>query len=200
MGVSGATHLEITMAKKKSGLAAFRKNNRIVSAKENPPPLEDLKDFIVPGFVGYAATRFVSRVVHKIILNRLPRFARHASVLSTFASAGAAWLAVHRIDKIKEYHTPVVVGSSIAALQSVVQAYFPKYGWIVSDHEGVKPAATPALLTPAPEQEAAGALGAPITSSAATVDDYDDIDMDDLGSLGMGGFEDSEIDDMVELN
>jgi hypothetical protein len=127
------------MAKKK-GLAAAhkrsRKNNSIVAkAKSNPPPLQDVMEFVVPGFVGYAGTRFASRIVHGVISKRFPKLAKHASVLSTFGAAGLAWLAVHRIERVKQYHTPVVVGASIAAIQTAVQAYLPKYGWMVSDHD-----------------------------------------------------------------
>ena len=196
--------------KKKKGLSAFRKNNRIVEAKENPPPLQDIAEFVVPGFVGYAGTRFVSRIVHNIIANRMPRFAKHAGVLSTFATAGAAWLAVHRIQRIKEYHTPVVVGSSIAALQAVVQTYLPKYGWIVSDIEprvSTLPPSTSALPPSTSTKVAASGwngllvepLAAPITDSAESVDDFSDIDVD-LGALDSDQMSDSDIDELLLSN
>lgn len=127
------------MAQKK-GLAAFygkrkkptppKKNAPFVS---NPPLMTDLVDFIVPGFVGYAATRFLGRLTHSIVSRRWPKLGRHAAVLSGGAAFGASWFLAHKIPKVQKYHTPIVVGSAIAAAQTAVQCYLPKYGWIVSD-------------------------------------------------------------------
>jgi hypothetical protein len=47
--------------------------------------------------------------------------------------AAAAWLLAHRIPKIAKFHTPIIIGSSIAAVQSLVQTYLPQYGWLVGD-------------------------------------------------------------------
>lgn len=212
------------MAKRKRGLAAYKrakKNNSVVSAKSNPPPLKDLAEFVIPGFAGYAGTRLASRVVHGIVLKRFPRLAKHASVISTGLSAAAAWFLVHRIQSVKQYHTPVVVGASIAALQTVVQAYAPKFGWMVSDHN--LNARTPAQAALPPSQATqpragnqaatnytaqAPAIPATIAQPIAVLSDdevaseLDDLDMGSLASGfdegGGGGISDYEMDMLVD--
>jgi hypothetical protein len=197
------------MAKKK-GLAAYkkkrtRKNTEIVSAKDNPPPMQDLVEFVVPGFAGYAGTRMVSRIVHGVVIKKWPKLAKHASVLSTLATAGGAMVAVHRIDRIKQYHTPVVVGASIAAIQTVVQAYLPKYGWMVSDHnlaaqtpeQAARPPATQ-IARGAPTNS--GALPPPIRSLTASQikDELEELDMGVLNSTIGTELSDDEMDAMID--
>jgi len=215
------------MAKKKGkrGLAAYKrakKNTDLVtrSAKANPPPVQDVLEFVLPGFAGYAGTRMTSRIVHGMVIRRFPKLAKHASVLSTLAAAGAAWLLVHRIDKIKQYHTPVVVGAGIATIQTIAQAYLPKYGWMVSDHN--LNAQTPAQAELSPSEAAqvsagskaatsyaarygggstAEALPPPIaTLSAEEIsDELDDLDMGSLSSgLNDGGLSDYEMDELID--
>ena len=111
------------MAKKK-GLAAYKKtkrakkNNAIVKAKSNPPPMKDLLDFVIPGFVGYAGTKLTSRVVHAAVARKSPKWAKHASVLSSIGSATGAMLLAHRFERTKEYAAPIIVGARrLIALQ-----------------------------------------------------------------------------------
>ena len=211
------------MAKKKKGLAAFvskPKKSAPVSAKENPPPLTDIAEFVVPGFAGYAGTRFTSRAIHQVVLKRWPKLAKHASVLSTFGAATLAWLLVHRVKKISKYHTPVVVGAGIAALQTAVQAYVPKYGWLVSDHD--LNAAPPAPALEAPKADAATATAGlpralfsnwqtskPKTTKSASadadgpapssdeLDDLDDLDLGSLSSQNNDELTDDDLDDLL---
>lgn len=214
------------MAKKK-GLAAYKrakKNSDIVkkSAKSNPPAAKDLVEFVVPGFVGYAGTRMASRIVHGMVIKRFPKLAKHASVISTGVAAAAAWLLVHRIEKIQQYHTPVVVGASIAAIQTTVQAYLPKYGWMVSDHnlnaQTPQQAAQPALATVAKvgsraSKRKGGGAALPAAPSAPPppietlsadelADELDDLDMGVLASSfdldGLGGISDYEMDSLID--
>jgi hypothetical protein len=173
--------------------------------------MQDLVEFIIPGFVGYAGTRLASRIVHGVVIKKFPKLAKHASVLSTFGAAGAAWLAVHRIERIQQYHTPVVVGASIAAIQTAVQAYLPKYGWMVSDHN--LQAKTPAQAAQAPAattQIAAGtkaaafynngALPPPIATMtpAEISDELDDLDMGTLTSNIGSELSDDDMDAMID--
>jgi hypothetical protein len=213
--------------KRKKGLAAYKrakKNTDIVtkSAKSNPPPIQDLMEFVVPGFAGYAGTRMTSRIVHGMVIKKWPKLAKHASVISTGLAAAGAWLLVHRVEKIQQYHTPVVVGASIAAIQTAVQAYLPKYGWMVSDHNiNAQTAAQAALPSPAAQTTAAAKAAAiynnspqPETSNPSELlpiislsseqisDELDDLDMGSLGSSfdldGMGGLSDYEMDAMID--
>jgi hypothetical protein len=210
------------MAKRKRGLAAYKKktkrakkNNEIVKqAKSNPPPMKDLAEFVVPGFAGYAGTRLASRIIHGVVLKKAPRLAKHASVLSTLASAAGAWFLVHRVARIKESHTPVVVGASIAAIQTVVQAYLPKYGWMVSDHNLQAQTPAQASARPAPRKstedgrwngllpsDSSGtALPPPIETltTAEISDELDDLDMGVLTSTIGTELSDAEMDAMID--
>ena len=205
------------MAKKK-GLAAYKKrsnrakkNTEVIQAKGNPPPMQDLVEFIVPGFAGYAGTRLASRIVHGVVIKKWPKLAKHASVLSTFGAAGAAFLAVHRIERLQQYHTPVVVGASIAAIQTAVQAYLPKYGWMVSDHN--LNAQTPAQAARPPSAAAQiaagnkaasiynnGALPPPIATMtpAEISDELEDLDMGVLTSNIGSELSDAEMDMLID--
>lgn len=209
------------MAKKKRGLAAFvskKKDSGESSAKANPPPLTDFVEFIAPGFAGYAGTRFASRAIHTMVLKRWPKLARHASVISTFGAAGLAWLLVHRVKKISRYHTPVVVGAGIAALQTATQAYLPKYGWLVSDHNlhagaeqqtevlQIAPQSTSGTALPAPLFRATSWAPKPsapqANAPAPSSDDLTELEDLDLGSLGGDidgdGVSDADIDDLLK--
>jgi hypothetical protein len=208
------------MAKKK-GLAAYKKrakkNSSIVRAKANPPPLQDVLEFVVPGFAGYAGTRMVSRIVHGMVIKRYPKFAKHASVLSTAIAATGAWFLAHRIDKVKQYHTPIVVGAGIATIQTVVQAYLPKYGWMVSDHNLAAQTPAQAALPPAPRSSNGAPASAPVYNSqtnpgelpppiasltpAEISDELDDLDMGSLSSgfsMEGGGISDFEMDSLID--
>ena len=200
------------MAKKK-GLAAYKKtkrakkNNAIVKAKSNPPPMKDLLDFVIPGFVGYAGTKLTSRVVHAAVARKSPKWAKHASVLSSIGSATGAMLLAHRFERTKEYAAPIIVGASIAALQSVVQAYLPKYGWMVSDHglnEQTQTRATrPTQISAgsgAASYSAGTALPPPIeTLSVEEIsDELEDLDMGVLNPSFGSDLSDAEMDAMID--
>jgi hypothetical protein len=105
------------------------------SLVSNPPALQDLTELVLPSLAGYGATRFVARILYSRLIKRWPKFAKHGAVLSSIATAAAAWFLVHRFKRLAKYHTPVVIGSSIAAAQAVLQSYLPKFGWIVSDFQ-----------------------------------------------------------------
>jgi hypothetical protein len=205
------------MAKKKKGLAAFKAKSKaikeVVNAKTNPPPLTDLAEFIAPGFVGYAGTRFTSRAVHSVVIKRWPKLAKHASVLSTFGAAGLAYILVHRVKKIEKYHTPVVVGAGIAAIQTLVQAYLPKYGWLVSDHN-LNQLPPPQPIAPQPSSSSpepaadfktlwpAKPIAMKKEEEPAGEELIDELDELDLGSLGSspddeGDFSDDDIDELL---
>ena len=172
------------MAKRK-GLASFVKTRRRSRAPRkrnapivgNPPPMKDLIEFIIPGFVGYAATRFLGRIAYALVGRRSPRWAKHAAALSGVAAFSGTWLLLHRIDRFKKYHTPATVGAAIAAAQTITQAYLPKYSWIVSDFQDKLPPTTPSEADPSEIAQ--------IPASAASVEEQiaDEIDELDLGTL-----------------
>lgn len=115
----------------------------------NPPMFMDLVEFIGPGFGAFAATRMASRVVAIQVAKRWPRVAPHAGVVASGASFLAAWLLAHRVKVLERFHTPIVVGAGIATLQTAVQTWFPKLGWIVSDATPEVAAASTTAALPA---------------------------------------------------
>lgn len=101
--------------------------------RSNPPLMTDLAEFIGPGFAGFAVTRFVTKVATQQIAKRKPSWGRHAGAATAVGSFLAAWLLAHKSNWIEKYHTPIVVGSAIAALQSIIQLYIPMLGWMLAD-------------------------------------------------------------------
>lgn len=119
------------MANKKRGLKKLRERaDERRSLRTNPPIGQDLLYEIGPAFGAYAATRFGARIASKLGGAKL---GKHAAPLGSVSIAAAAWLLAHRIPKIAKFHTPIIIGSSIAAVQSLVQTYLPQYGWLVGD-------------------------------------------------------------------
>lgn len=148
------------MAKPKS-IAANRRKRRARRKRKNaahmvmnPPVGRDIAQAVVPGFAAYGATRLLSRIVYTVVQKRWPKVGRHAGALSSVLAATAAWLGAHRIKQLKEYHDPIVIGASIAALQTVFRTYVPRYGWIVSDYRPDDlPGQNPKQIGPADEEE-----------------------------------------------
>jgi len=101
--------------------------------RQNPPLMSDLVEWVVPGFGGFAASRFVTRLAATQIAKRWPRVAKHAGALAAVGSFLSAWYLVHKIAAVAKYHTPVTVGAAIAAAQSLIQLYLPGLGWMIAD-------------------------------------------------------------------
>lgn len=161
------------MAKKRSGVVSYRRRNksksRVPKLPANPPLGDDFMNLIAPAFVAYAGTRFLARIVHSLASKRFPRAGKHIAALSSVAAFAGSWTLIHRFEKTSKYHDGAVIGSAIAAGQTILQTYIPKYGWMVGDLESAKPA------TPAPAQvnapQSAGALPPP--SGDEHGDDFD---------------------------
>jgi len=129
-----------------SKLAKFR--SRHGELKRNPPFATDMVAQIIPGFAAFAATRFVTRTAAIQIAKRWPKYAKHAGAIASVGTFAAAWLGAHRVKYLEKYHDMVVIGSGIAAIQSLVQLYLPAFGWVVSDcsPQLAAPASTKPLL------------------------------------------------------
>lgn len=110
-----------------------RKSEDKPTPRRNPPLLSDLAEWAIPGFAGFAATRFVTRVAATQIAQRKPSWGKHAGVGASIGAFLVAWFLGHRLKLIAKYHTPVTVGAAIAAAQSIIQLYFPKLGWMLAD-------------------------------------------------------------------
>ncbi len=98
----------------------------------NPPLLTDLAEYVIPGFGGFVATKFVANLAAAQIAKRWPRYARHAGALASVGSFLSAWWLGHRLRLISRWHSPLTVGSAMATAHNLVQLYFPdKLAWIV---------------------------------------------------------------------
>jgi hypothetical protein len=117
------------------------------SPKQNPPLFTDIAEFVIPGFAGFAVTRFATHVAATQIERVKPSWGKHAGAGVSIGAFLATWLLIHRVKFLQRHHTPAVVGSAIAAIQSLLQLYFPRLGWVVSDatHELAMPQAAPAM-------------------------------------------------------
>lgn len=117
--------------KKKSKIAKYSQRRR-----KNPPSTNGALDFaskMGAGFAGYTGTRLLSRVVYSQIIKRSPSIAIHGHVLSSVLGAIGTYFGTKYWDKYKEFHEAATIGAGVAVVQSAIQAYIPKFGWVVSD-------------------------------------------------------------------
>lgn len=101
--------------------------------RHNPPLFTDLAEWVGPGFAGFAVTRFATRVAATQIAQRKPSWGKHVGAGVSVGAFLAAWFLAHRWKWLAKYHTPITVGAAIAAIQSLVQLYVPKLGWMLAD-------------------------------------------------------------------
>lgn len=135
------------MAKSKS-LAANKRRRRARRRKNaahmvmNPPVGKDIAQDLVPAFIAYAGTRLASRIAFTLVQRRWPKAGKHVGAATSLGSALAAYLLSSRVETLKEHQAPIIVGSGIATLQTLVRTYVPRYGWIVADYkpEDLEPA------------------------------------------------------------
>lgn len=95
--------------------------------------LSELGEFVGPAFAAFAGTRMLTRMASVQIARRKPAWAKHAGAIASIGSFLAAWFGAHRVKFLEKHSTPIVVGSAIAAAQSIIQLYVPSLGWILSD-------------------------------------------------------------------
>jgi len=136
-------------------MARSRLHRRYVkNYRPNPPLFTDVAQFVVPGFGGFAATRFLTRIAAVQVARRAPSWGKHAGAVASVSSFLAAWFLAHRWEWLKKHHTPIVVGSAIAAIQSLFQLYLPSVGWMISD-ASPELAASPSAQMAASDQQLA---------------------------------------------
>jgi hypothetical protein len=109
-----------------------RAKKAAASTTSNPPLKEDFLETILPGLGSYAITRIAARVAYNMSKKKNAKIARHAAPVAAVATAAAAWYGANKI-AAKDYHDGIILGSSIAAAQTVIQHYIPQYGWILDD-------------------------------------------------------------------
>lgn len=125
----------------KSKLARYRKKR----PTKNPITESAFAEFglqVGAGFAGYTATRLLMRMAYSQAVKRWPNFAQHLGVLTSAVGATGIYFGTKHWEKIDDYHESATIGAGIAVLQSILQTYVPKLGWIVSDMDAsqyVKP-------------------------------------------------------------
>lgn len=163
--------------KRYGGKKRRTESNPSRAPRRNPPLLSEIGEFVLPGFAGFAATRMLTRMAAVQIAKRKPAWAKHAGALASIGSFVAAWLGVNRVKMLEKHHTPIVVGSAIAAIQSLIQLYVPMLGWVISDAspeiDDTTAATSQLAVAPNPQQIAAAARLQPVNEDPAWYT-YDD--------------------------
>lgn len=111
----------------------YARKNPAADPRPNPPLFSELAEFVAPGFAGFAATRFATRIAATQIAKRAPSWGKHAGAGVSVAAFLASWFLAHRLRWLAKYQMPITVGAAIAAMQSLVQLYAPRLGWMVAD-------------------------------------------------------------------
>jgi hypothetical protein len=164
---------------------------------------------VLPAFGAYAATRFLERMAFVQVSKRWPNLGKHAPVVAGLVATAAAYYAGKKITALKKYEQAMLIGTTIALLQTVIQTYLPTFGWVVSDFSAAdyqktlgapkntagvtakqlvpSPSWSQALVrAPTPAHGYSEDEGLDITPSiSGDVEMLDDVDLD-LGSLGDG--------------
>lgn len=121
----------------------------------------------LPGGVAYAGTRFLSYATYRIAEKKAPTIAKHIAVGASVAAAGLAWAFGHRIKQLEKYYEPILIGTSVAAVQGILQSYLPQYSYFLDS-----PAPTPGATLPT-------------TTPPVAAADYDSL-LDDFEELPLG--------------
>ena len=149
--------------------------------RRNPPLFTDLAEWVGPGFAGFAVTRFATRVAATQIEQWKPAWGKHVGAGVSVGAFLAAWFLAHRVKWLAKYHTPITVGAAIAALQSLIQLYIPKLGWMVAD---ASPELAAAAAIPAAQLQNANLDLQPVNDDP---NEYTFNDSFDAGRYSKGG-------------
>lgn len=177
----------------------YRKRRQSESApRRNPPMIMELLEFIGPGFAAFGLTRLGTRIAAQSIAKRKPSWGKHAGALASVGAFLSAWLLANRVKMLERYHTPIAVGAGIAALQSLVQLYIPKLGWMVAD-------ASPELEAAATQQAVAAAAPPQLPDDLEYVDEDPDLyssyaDPDAAGRYATGAPQAAHVPDDADLD
>lgn len=115
-----------------------RATARAVIQRSNPAgggwgDLAGMAKQVGAGAAGYAGTRVVQRIAWTLTNKRRPTWSKHAQAIAGVATFGAVLYGASKVRALDGYHEAIVVGSGVAAAQGVVQAYIPKYAWLLQD-------------------------------------------------------------------
>ena len=130
----------------------------------------DLTEKALPGGAAYVATRFLTYATYKIAANKAPTMAKHIAVGASVAAAGLAWAFGHRVKQLEKYYEPILVGTSVAAVQGILQSYVPQYSYFVNNYLN---------------DTTSAAAGAPTVTQPVAASDYDSL-LDDFEEMPLG--------------
>lgn len=101
----------------------------------NPPLAVDLVSFVAPLFASFVATKTLTRGVPKFAVKyvKSPTLQKHLPVVTSAAVFAAAYYGAPRVSKLEAYHTPIVIGSAVAFVQTALHTYLPALRWLISD-------------------------------------------------------------------
>ena len=167
----------------------------------NPTALAEIGEYVLPGFAGFAASRFLTRVAAVQIAKRKPSWGKHAGAVAAVGAFLSAWLLAHRVKQLRKYHFPLVIGSAIAAAQSLVQLYFPSLGWMVADASTELDAGQQIQQLSAGGQQAAAPLPAGLTPVQDDPADYVYNDTFNAGRMDQQQADaDAQIDELEDMD
>lgn len=127
--------------------------------------LGEIGEYVIPGFAGFATARLGTRIAAVQIGKRRPTWGKHAGAAAAVLAFVAAWTLAHRVKVLKKYQLPLVIGSGLAAIQSLIQLYMPGLGWMVSDASTELDAGTQV------QQVTAGAAASQLPAGLSPVND-----------------------------
>lgn len=119
------------------------KKNTSSSSRSNPTAVGDVVEFVAPGFAAYAITRFGTRIAAQLVAKKKPSLGKHAGAITGIGVVAAVWLLAYRLKWLHKYHTPIVVGSALATIASLIQLYIPRLGWMLDVTGDAKQVAGP---------------------------------------------------------
>lgn len=161
--------------------ARSRRRNGDDAPRANPSgfmaELYEVGELVLPAFAGYAGGRLISRVAYVQLSKKYPRAAKHLAAGASAAAVLATYFALPRVKKFASYQVPATLGAAIASLQTLVQTYLPKFGWMVSDYRN---GLTTSMSTPAAIPAAATG---PFTAEDLALLNGDATDLDDEGGM-----------------
>lgn len=160
----------------KRGLAKFKRRRK---PRRNPAPRKDgivvdATEVLAPALASYLATKFVSRVAFTIVSKRWPSLGKHAGALASAATFGGVYYGANKINALRKYEDPIVVGSAIAAGANIARTYLPKrFAWIAADYKPEDLA-----TAPQPDQLPDGSANGQ-AAAAGMLDEYDLLEIQD---------------------
>ncbi len=132
----------------KSKLARFKSKRK---ARTNPQKAAatEMAANVGAGFAGYAATRLLSRMVYSQAVKKFPNASAHFHFAASVMGASGVYFGSKYWSKVDDYHEAASIGAGIALIQTGIQTYMPKFGWVVSDVSPEQYTKKKAVLPPA---------------------------------------------------